>query len=137
MDSDRLKEAILENASEITRLHSRIHQTLPFRGESPAQREDWERACAEFHARYDKLAFPGGYIGAFDRIAAGDPQAMEAAICFLECRPYFFRSGYMFKDILKKCKRAPLSEGQASRLKAVVEKIEEWKRRKAKRRWRS
>ena len=25
---------------------------------------------------------------------------VEAAICFLECRPYFFRSGYMFKDIL-------------------------------------
>jgi hypothetical protein len=28
MDSDRLKESICENAAEIVRLHSRIHETL-------------------------------------------------------------------------------------------------------------
>jgi len=46
--------------------------------------------------------FPLGYQGggASRRILYGDPEAMEAAICFLEVRPYFFRSGYMYKDIL-------------------------------------
>jgi hypothetical protein len=131
MDSDRLKEEIFKNASEITRLHSRIHETLPFRGDSPAKREAWERACVEFHARYDELSFPGGFNGALERIVSGDTEAMEAAICFLECRPYFFRSGYMFKDILRKCKRAPLSEEQTLRLNVILEKVEEWRRRKA------
>jgi hypothetical protein len=134
MDPDQRKENILRNAAEIVRLHSRIHETLPFRSKSSEGREAWERACAEFHARYDKLAFPGGYAGALEQILAGDPEAMEAAICFLECRPYFFRSGYTFKDILRKCKRAPLSEAQAARLNLILEKIEEWRRRKAKRR---
>lgn len=132
MDSDQLKENILRNAAEIVRLHSRIHETLSSRNKSSEGREAWEQACAEFHARYDNLAFPGGYAGALARILAGDPEAVEAGISFLECRPYFFRSGYMFKDILKKCKRAPLSEVQAARLKLILEKVEEWRRRKAK-----
>ena len=130
MPSDQLKKLILANAAEIVRLYSRIHETLRFRGQSPEQTEEWSRACLEFHTRYDSLAFPGGYRGALDRIAAGDPQAMEAAVCFLECRPYFFRSGYMFKDILRKCKRAPLSEEQALRLHIVNEKLAEWQQRK-------
>jgi hypothetical protein len=134
MDSDRLKEVILKNASEIVRLHSRVHETLPFRSQNSEKLEAWEHACAEFHGRYDVLAFPGGYTGALERIVAGDAETMEAAICFLECRPYFFRSGYMFKDILRKCKRAPLSEAQASRLNVVLERVAEWQRRKAKRR---
>jgi hypothetical protein len=55
---------------------------------------------------------------------------MEAAVCFLEVRPYFFRSGYMFKDILRKCKRAPLSREQSARLEAVMAGLAEWRRRK-------
>ena len=45
-----------------------------------------------------------------------DSKAMKVAICFLECRPYFFKSGYMFKDILRKVKKAPLSDEQTLRL---------------------
>jgi hypothetical protein len=55
---------------------------------------------------------------------------MEAAICFLECRPYFFRSGYMFKDILRRCRRAPLLPQQAVRLKVVEGKLAEWRQGK-------
>jgi hypothetical protein len=69
------------------------------------------------------------------RIEYGDPEAMEAAICFLEVRPYFFRSGYMFWDILRKCRKAPLSRAQAKRLSVVEKKVLEWRERKqAKRR---
>jgi len=130
MDSERLKQKIREGEAEIAGLHSRIHETLPQRGKSPEARREWEQACAEFHARYDELAFPGGYGGALDKISSGDPETMEAAICFLECRPYFFRSGYMFKDILRRCRRAPLSPQQAARLKVLEEKLAVWRQRK-------
>jgi len=130
MDSDRIREKIRENAAEIVRLHSRIHETVRRRGENPKKRLEWEKACAEFHARYSSLAFPGGYKGALRRITSGDPNTMEAAICFLECRPYFFRSGYMFKDILRRCRRAPLSAKQATRLLMIEEKLAEWRKNK-------
>jgi hypothetical protein len=103
-----VKRTILENTAELVQLNRRIEEALPERS-SPEGRRKHEQACAEWHARYTGLAFPGGYEGAWDRILAGDAETMEAAICFLECRPYFFRSGYMFKDILRKCRRAPLS----------------------------
>jgi hypothetical protein len=130
VDSNRLKERIRENAAEIVRLHSRIHETLADRAKSPEKRLKWEQACAEFHSRYDRLAFPGGYAGALGRISSGDTGTIEAAICFLECRPYFFRSGYMFKDILRRCRRAPLSKEQAERLGAIEEKLAAWRQRR-------
>lgn len=117
--SDRLKAQIRRNADEIARLHGRIHETVRKRGQSEARRQQWQRACEELHARYDRLAFPGGLDGAFERLAAGDPETMEAAICFVELRPYFFRSGYLFEKLLRKAGHAPLSEAQAARLEAV------------------
>ena len=130
MDSERIKEVIRKNAAEIVRLHSRIHETVRHRQESLKKRIEWEQACAEFHKRYSNLAFPGGYQGALERIVSGDPNSIEAAICFLECRPYFFRSGYMFKDILRRCRRAPLSSRQTVRLKTIEVKLAVWRQRK-------
>jgi hypothetical protein len=128
-DTARLKRTILENTAEIVRLDRRVEEALVDRN-NPAGRKRHEQACAEFHARYTGLAFPGGYEGAQDRILAGDPETMEAAICFLECRPYFFRSGYMFKDILRKCRRAPLSSDQADRLAKIELKLAAWRKNK-------
>jgi hypothetical protein len=34
----------------------------------------------------------------------------------------------MFKDILRKAKKAPLSEEQSARLKIVLDNVEEWRR---------
>ena len=127
MDPHETRALIDRNASEIARLHARIHETVKHRSRGSAEKQEWQQACAEFHASYDELAFPGGYSGALKRIAAGDPNAIEAAVCFLEVRPYFFRSGYMFKDILRKIRRAPLSMVQADRLAAVEQKLSAWR----------
>ena len=131
MDSERIREQIQKNAAEIVRLHSRIRETYSQRSKSPEKMQQWKQACAEFHSRYASLAFPGGYQGlVWERILAGDPQTMESAICFLEVRPYFFRSGYMFKDLLRKCRRAPLSADQAARLKVIEQRLLAWRERK-------
>jgi hypothetical protein len=127
MNSDSLKNQILQNAEHLRQLHQRIHSTLRYRSRSPEDRERWSAACAEFHRRYDALAFPGGESDALDRIAEGDSRAIEAGICFVECRPFFFRSGYMFKDILRKLKRANLTAEQSQRLGAVVDAYDKYR----------
>ena len=119
---------MVENAAEINRLHRRIHETVKRRGESEELRQEWSQACEEFHAKYGKLCIPGGWDEGFlDRILAGDPATIEIALCFLEVRPYFFRSGYQWKTILQKCKRAPLSGEQAERFAQLLDKYTLWK----------
>ena len=125
--SDRLKLLIKSNGEEIARLHARVHETFAQRDRGPDKRKEWERACEIFHSRYNELAFPGGFNDALERIAAGEAEAMEAAICFLELRPYFFRSGYMFESILRRAKRAPLSREQTTRLQHVLQALAAWR----------
>ncbi len=121
------RNELLRNAEKITRLHQRIKETFPFRGENNEKLKEWQEACRTFHQEYDKLAFPGGLEGAYERILDGDIYAMEAAICFLECRPYFFRSGYMFKDILRIANRAPLTPDQRTRYQKLRTAFEAYK----------
>jgi hypothetical protein len=126
MDTDKIKETITSNVTEIVRLHLRMHEMIDPLDDGKVAAEQRRQLAAEFRARVDTLSFPGGYTGALERISAGDPYTIEAAICFLELRPYFFRSGYMVKDILRKCKCAPLSESQSTRFVAVIKKRQEW-----------
>lgn len=123
------KLRIEQAAAEIVRLHGRIHATFAHRHEGPAKNREWQNACSDFRARYDALSFPGGE-SKIERITDGDPDAMEAALCFLECRPYFFRSGYLFKRLLRRAKRAPLSDSQQQRLALVIERQAAWQKRK-------
>jgi hypothetical protein len=131
METERLKREILAGAQEVSRLHARIHETFKTRGNSSKDRDTWASACREFHARYNELAFPRGYEGAEARIVAGDSETIEAALCFLELRPYFFRSGYMYQSLLRKMKRAAVTKDQAERLQVVLDRLNEWRTRKA------
>jgi hypothetical protein len=128
MNSDRIKQIIREHAAEIVEMNKQLHETRKQRELSPEKWNEWLQLYSGWYQRYIMLAFPGGLEGAYERIVAGAPEAMEAAICFLEVRPYFFRSGYMFKDIFRKCKRAPLTPKQAARFEVVKERLAEWKR---------
>lgn len=126
--SDQLRARITENAREINRLHSRIHETYKGRKESEQALQEWRHACEEFHARYGLLCLPGGWDDRFfERILSGEHDAIEVALCFLEVRPYFFRSGYLWKDIFRKCKRAPMAGEQAERFGILLAKYTEWK----------
>jgi hypothetical protein len=131
MDTEALKRQILENGREIERLRARIDETFRTRGIGRGANDAWSKACGEFNSRYNDLAFPGGYEGAEKRIQAGDPYTIEAALCFLELRPYFFRSGYMYQSLLRKMKRAPFTKSQWERMEIVLRRVEEWRRRKA------
>jgi hypothetical protein len=128
---EELRAKLIENAAEINRLHSRIHEAL--HDESDLDRRMWSQACSDLHTRYEELWLPGGpYPDFYNRILAGDPDVIEVALCFLEVRPYFFRSGYRWKTILKKCKRAPMSAEQSTRFQVLLEKYEQWRKRRRK-----
>jgi hypothetical protein len=45
MDSYRINERIRENAAEIVRLHSRIHETVKHRTKNPEKRREWEQGA--------------------------------------------------------------------------------------------
>jgi hypothetical protein len=67
---DAAKRVIERNAEEIRRLHARINETFQLRDHGPEHRKEWQDARSAFHDRYNELAFPGGYVGALDRILA-------------------------------------------------------------------
>ena len=90
----RYTAEILQNAEKIIQLDAHLRETRKHHNMNKKTHGEWERASEEYRGEYMVLAFPGGLDGADEKILAGDPQAMEAAVCFIECRPYFFRSGY-------------------------------------------
>jgi hypothetical protein len=116
---------IRHNAETIRSLHARIHQTVKLRAKDEAHRKTWEAACDDFHKKYDSLAFPGGYGKALKSIPAGDANSIEAAISFLEVRPYFFRSQYMMKKLRRLLNHCELSESQKKRFLAATKKAEQ------------
>src|SRR4051812_639741 len=122
-----MKDQILRNAEEINRLHNRVHCTFREKNTNEDTKREWQQACKEFQEQYPKLAFPGGVDDAYERILSGELEAVEAALIFLECRPYFFRSGYMFTKLLRKLKNAPLTNEQRSRFELVLEKYNEYR----------
>jgi hypothetical protein len=106
---------IEHNAKLVAELHKRIHDEFRKEPYGPTH----HAACSEFHERYDGLAFPGGYASGLAKLKVGDAEAIEAALAFLEVRPYFFRSQYMMKKLTRLLKHARLSASQSERFEKI------------------
>jgi len=115
-----MERLIRANADEINRLRQVIRDTAGARWRGPEERERHAAACAEFHQHYEQLAFPGGYANALTRLAEHDPNTLDVALTFLEVRPYFFRSGYMWKTLLKRVQRVSMGTKQRARLQKIL-----------------
>lgn len=124
------RQVIEGNAQTLRQLHARLHETCLERDTSPEKRELWSQACAEFHDRYDELAFPGGFQGAYERILTGDEETIEVALCFVEVRPYFFRSGYIFVRLIPKLGRTTLTESQSDRFDIFKKRLALWRQKR-------
>jgi hypothetical protein len=123
-----LYKRINENAAELNRLHRLVHETCKRRGQSQEAHQEWVQASATMLAQHPALCVPGGMDDEFyPRLKAGDSRTAEVALCFVELRPYFFRSGYLWKEILQKCKNAPLIGDQAERRDFLVARYADWK----------
>jgi hypothetical protein len=111
---------IRENTRELVRLNERIHETVRFRSRSEADRDEWGKACEEFHRRFDDLIFPGG-SERWEAFLRRDPAEVNSAVAFLEVDPWFFRSGYLKQIIWDRLKRTYLNSEQMVRLERVAQ----------------
>ena len=129
---ERLRTQLIENAAEINHLHRRLHEASQQPDQSDAHADAHFKASEEFHLNYSRLCLPGGpYHDFYSRLRAGDSEMMEVALCFLEVRPYFFRSGYLWKALLQKCRHSPKSPEQAERFRVLFERYAAWKEESA------
>lgn len=117
-----IHQAILKSEKQITRLHSLIGTTFAKRDKNKKSYESWQNACANFHQNYSALVFSyncfeseEGLINLLIHNSIDGDYAREFAICFIELRPYYFRSGYLYKRLLRKLKHAPLNPDQLAR----------------------
>ena len=113
------KETIEVHGREITRLRNRAVQSGTDRDVSPEHRNKWQSAWSDFEANYDGLAFLGGASTAHRRMRAGDVDAIEYALCFIEIRPFFFRPGYMYNHFLRILRNCELTSSQRQRYNRV------------------
>lgn len=107
---------ISENAARLRTLHEEVTNALSEEGKGIR----WSRALAAFRESYDRLAFPGGLERGLAALKAGDTDAVEHAVRFLESNPYFFRSGYIKEEIIRRLKHVSLSSDQRTRMGAVI-----------------
>lgn len=98
-----------------------MHSTLRGLAYGTSTVEEQRKAATVFKSVYDGLAFPGGFDAGLRRIEQVDCEAIEYALAFLEVRPYFYRSQYMRKKIIRVLKRVGLTLRQRNRLDKILE----------------
>ena len=125
---------ILKREKQIRRFHQLIDATFAERDKNEKCYESWKNACANFHQNYSRKVFNydgfEGESGLFKLLShdnANGEYAREFAICFIEVRPYFFRSGYLYKRLLRKLNHAPLTSSQRARYDAVKSAYQQYR----------
>lgn len=116
--TDRVQK-IRDASARLDSLNKRINETVRARDRGVEEREQWSHACAEFHAKYAELFYPGG-DASLDALKRHEPAAIELGIDFLEADPQHFRSGYTKEEVWRRLRRAPLSKRERARLEKVA-----------------
>jgi hypothetical protein len=78
---------IQSNARLINELHDHVHDAASGRDSTGKSQDRHTAAFAEFDARYDALAFPGGYEKGLGKLRENGPETIDAALAWLEVRP--------------------------------------------------
>ena len=114
-----IRDVLRARGEEAESARRAIHEAWQHRDEGPEARQRWIDSIAKFRAAVDH-AWPPGFWDAFERLPTGDPAAIESATLFLEADPWFYRSGYVKAELIRRLKRLPLSSEIEERLRAVV-----------------
>ena len=127
---NKIHDEILRGTEEINRLHRRLHEVFKSRDANEDAHLEWKQA-AEFRARYHLLAFPFGFDEEqfFAVLNRNDRGVVEWAVSFLEARPHFIRSGYVWTKLLRRLKHVELSIEQQQRFDNVLSRYRDWRAR--------
>ena len=106
---------IKQNSIEINRIKQQIERTFNVKN----KKDEWSNACDEYHKNYAKLCFWNGIYDYRSEIRNGNQETIEYYICFIEIRPYHFRSGYMYNDLMRVFKNIDLSTDHKRRYEIV------------------
>lgn len=112
------KPLIRAESAKLEELHGRIHTTVAVRDRDIHARQEWERACEEFHSYASPLDVYIQRACAVD--AYTDPNLLEFVVSFLEEDPWFFRSGYLKQAFIARIKQSTLREPIRRRLRNVL-----------------
>ena len=121
------KSQIKTSEEILFRLYKRFKSTVEHRDSSKEAEQEWSKALTLFNEKYRQLSFLNGTTNYRLELRAGNKEAIEYAICFLEVRPYYHRSGYMWIDLLRVLKNCNLSKTQRKRYETVRQRYKAFK----------
>ena len=113
--------------AELNRLHKLVHELSDVRWRT-GKAEDitcWENAVRAWK-EYSGFGYPEMKFYFFENqtflaaLSAGDAEAKESAIKYLEFDPYYYRSGYIKSKLLVRLKNIKLSASEVKRLQKVI-----------------
>ena len=113
--------------SELNRLHKSLHELsdLRWRTQKAEDIARWENAVRAWK-EFSGFGYPETKFYFFENqtflaaLSAGDAEAKESAIKFLEFDPYYYRSGYIKSKLLVHLKHIKLTASEIRRLQKVV-----------------
>lgn len=112
------RSSIRARADELVQLHKDVSSAYGARDGTMEADEAWRLAAARFQEA--TKAFYTTFTGLGAPIRAGNRDAIDFAIRFLEADPWCFRSGYVKADLMTALGNAPVTDDERRRLKAVV-----------------
>ena len=113
--------------AELNRMHKLVHELsgLRLRTGKAEDIERWEKAVRDWK-EFSGFGYPEMKFYFFENqtflaaLSAGDAEAKESAIKFLESDPYYYRSGYIKSKLLVRLKNIKLSASEVKRLQKVI-----------------
>lgn len=111
----------------MNRLHKLVNESseLRWRTGKTEDIEHWEKAVRDWK-EFSGFGYPATKFYFFENqtflaaLSAGDADAKESAIKYLEFDPYYYRSGYIKSKLLVRLKQLKLTASEIKRLQKVV-----------------
>ncbi|MEP1536500.1 MAG: hypothetical protein ABJQ34_06950 [Paracoccaceae bacterium] len=109
---------ITECEREVNELHAALWKAVEHRGKSPHQREQWHRAADAFNNHQSPI--DDLIDRCFEYGLERDSDLRRFAFAYIDEDPYFFRSGYILEDLLRRVKRLTLSTDEKTSLQRLI-----------------
>jgi hypothetical protein len=108
---------ILDAATLVADCQRRLHEAFEHRAERGA--DQWTAAADAFRQAV-AVMYPDDFWDAIERAKAGDPDAVDRALTFLEADPWCYRSGYAKQTLLRLLRQVQLTPEQTRRARRIV-----------------